>query len=601
MAKKKTQNQMTGGNTKFAPVDQSQIPDVPEEIQASMQEAAESGLYVAADHRPSIKLPENAPKIAVCIPMGAKDERTVYVNEKTGQRFVPNEIIDPNTDERVLAHVGARTNGLVPIEWLLNAWQIVPPLLCSMTILVRKGVLSSQGRNEMTWDAIKAGCKYIFYWDDDTIIPPKAIYDMHRTMEVHPEIGVLTGVYTTREELNEPLVYKRQGQGAYWEFDPTPDHVEEVFAAGAGCMMARVEALLDVHRIHGDDMFWADEQDMDAIDAGKGKIMWGHDIRFCKRMWETWQDSSRTGAEHPGPFGVADPAKKPAKNWTVNVAGWILCGHFDIQQQKIYSVPPEAPCFRNRNTATYWDSLWGAEGHDTWRKYPELYDAVLARVPAKSDVVDVGCGVGILMERLVKQRQCRAFGIDLSPKAIDMLQERYLEGVSGDILEADFRQSPFKQPVVVSTETIEHLDDKRLDHLLSQCAKHAKLAILTTPDGHLPGTPPGEHVQEWTAKELSLLLRKYFSYAKVESLGGRYLIAQATNNRKIGDQLCPPTGTSSGSAPAPRRTSARSRQAASSTKESPPAPPTSGGRARRSTASVRTASSKARSNTSGSA
>ena len=474
------------------------------QIHASLDEASKQGLFRSVDVRPQIKLQADAPKIVIAIPMGDKDDPDLFVCEGCGHRHF-GAVKCARCGAEGLAEKRLRHAGLVPIEWLLNAWQIVPPLLCAMQIMVRKSVLSAQARNEMTAAAIEHGAKYIFYWDDDTIIPPKAIYDLHNAMERTPDAAIITGVYTTREPLPEPLVYKHQGQGAYWDFDTTPGNLEEIYAAGAGCMMARIDALKEIEATLGGP-WWVDEQDMDAHERGEGRILWGHDIRFCRRAIE----AGRTG--------------KTSQEWKVYLAGWVQCYHFDVPSQTMYALPSDAPCFKNKNTASYWDYLWKAEGHGTGRLYPELYARVLEEVPAESNLVDVGCGIGIFMDMAVKKKRVRAYGYDISAQAIEHLKERWLDGEVCDVRDFKLNHFPAGETVVVSTETIEHLDDARFAYFLGEC-QGARRVILTTPDGKLEGTPEGEHVQEFTQESLSERLTPHFRVVTVHKVEPHYLMA----------------------------------------------------------------------------
>lgn len=558
-----------------------------EEHQYTIKKAFADGLMRHEVIRPGIKLQPTAPKIGIALPMGAKDDFTVYMNPKTKRRFVPKEVIDPNTDERVPAHPGARANGLVPVEWVMNALRIQNPLLVQMFFMVRKGVLSAQAREEMTREFLKMGVKYIFYWDDDVIIPPMCLYDMHNIMERNPNIAVLTGVYVTRHECPEPLIYKDAGMGAHWTFPIQPGVTEPIFAAGAGCMMARVEAIEDFARIH-EEPFWMDFLDTEAMALRNEHSRWGHDIRFCRKFWSTWQiDDPEVRA--PGPFGAAkefkrprneegkeidwftgyevtpsklqivpgrddvywdpaaqmlvtreglvpvdedfEPAKReltkhdpPRRAWEVHVAGWLQCIHYDYHLQRGFRMPEDAPCFLDQNTKTYWDHVWKSEGHDTWRQYHELHDRILGIIPKDSCVLDVGCGVGVLMERLLKRNHCKVYGIDISEEAIRLLRERELQGEVVDVAELEI--SDLKIPMdwegrilwMVSTETIEHLSDEKLDRLLTQASDWCGAAVFSTPEGDLAGTPKGEHVQVWTLESLSERLRKYYETVSVERL-----------------------------------------------------------------------------------
>lgn len=485
-----------------------------DDIEEKIQKAAEEGKLRMIEARPPIKLPPSAPKIAVCIPMGDKDDPDLFECEhcKTRQFGIIKcaSCHEPSSARQKLRH-----GGLAPIEWLLNAWQIVPPLLSSMVIMARKSVLSAQGRNEMTYQAIKIGCKYIFYWDDDVILPPKAIYDMHNAMErpENQDVAAITGIYCTREDMQEPIVYKTHGQGAYWDFDDTPGNLEDIFAAGAGCLMARVDALKEVEE-HLGGPWWADEHSMDPVTGAPQKVMWGHDIRFCKRI----HDLRETG--------------KSSKPWRVTLAGWIQCYHFDIHSQTMYGLPESVAKRDNKNTASYWDFVWGQEGQGSNRVHPALFDRIVDLVPRGAKVNDIGCGVGILLDRLSKQKQVEGFGIDFSEKSIEMLRSRWLQGEIQDIRDLKLNHFPRTETIAICTETIEHLDDERLERLLEEMST-CKMSIISTPEGDLRGTPDGEHVREFSEESLRKTLEPRFNKIEIEKVQrneeNSYLLAVCSN------------------------------------------------------------------------
>jgi hypothetical protein len=481
---------------------------------ASIEEAKAKGLFRVSEARSAVKLARECPKIAIAIPMGDKDDPDMHTCEACGHRHFGLVKCEQCGSEQV-ARFRLRHAGLVPIEWVMNEKSILPPLLTSIVFLVRKSVLSAQARQEMTREAVNIGCDYIFYWDDDTLIPPKAIYDMHRALEMNPDVGIITGVYTTREQMNEPILYKRHGDGAYWGFSTAEGVLEDVFAAGAGCMMARVSALKEVEEVLGGP-WWLDEHDPASF-LGKGhRIIWGHDIRFCRRMHELRESG------------------KASQPWRVVVAGWIMCGHFDISEQKIYDLPEDAPCFKDTNTRSYWDHIWFQERGG--RDYGPLYEKVAEMVPEGANVVDFGCGPGFLLDYLTKKKRIRGYGYDLSQEAIEQLEGRWLEGEVMDAL--DFKANHFdpSETVFVCTETLEHLDDTRYENILSEMGK-CKMAVVTVPNGNLPGTPAGEHQREFTSDSFATELGRFFGKVEIVIMqGGKRMVACATEPRGVLDE-----------------------------------------------------------------
>lgn len=245
--------------------------------------------------RQLIKNRADCPHIAVIMPIGDKSYQVV--EEKDGEKKVVNHYRQP---------------GLVPIELMMNAQQVMQPLNVTLTWLTMKNDLSGRLREKMTEEAVSRGAAYIFYWDDDVLLPHNCWYRMLNYMNRYPDIGALTGVVWTKTVPTEPLLYKDAGMGAYWGFDRNPTAPpEDVYAAGAGCFMARVEAIQKMER-----PWWHDERS--ATDDGSYQGVIGHDLRFFRNM-------------------------KKETGYRICVDGSIQCHHFDIEGQRVYHMPDDMP------------------------------------------------------------------------------------------------------------------------------------------------------------------------------------------------------------------------------------------------------------------
>jgi 2-polyprenyl-3-methyl-5-hydroxy-6-metoxy-1,4-benzoquinol methylase len=83
---------------------------------------------------------------------------------------------------------------------------------------------------------------------------------------------------------------------------------------------------------------------------------------------------------------------------------------------------------------------------------------LLAAVPLRSRVLDVGCGTGTFARDLAGKRGARVTAIDLSPRMIEVARLRTHATLGIDYRVADFMElSPRGFDVVVSLNTLHHL------------------------------------------------------------------------------------------------------------------------------------------------
>jgi 3' terminal RNA ribose 2'-O-methyltransferase Hen1 len=150
--------------------------------------------------------------------------------------------------------------------------------------------------------------------------------------------------------------------------------------------------------------------------------------------------------------------------------------------------------------------------------------AVLSDLSARS-VVDLGCGEGSLIRRLLKDTSVeRILGVDVSYRALERASRRLhldtmaprqrqrVELVQGALTYRDSRLQGFDAATAV--EVIEHLDPARLGAFERALFAHAKprTVIVTTPNveynARFEGLPAGsfrhrDHRFEWTRAELA--------------------------------------------------------------------------------------------------
>ena len=155
------------------------------------------------------------------------------------------------------------------------------------------------------------------------------------------------------------------------------------------------------------------------------------------------------------------------------------------------------------------------------RRLDAVFDALKAS--GASRVLDLGCGEGRLLRRLLTDRQFTEIaGMDVASRALDLAESRLkldrlppkqrerIRLLHGSLMYRDTRLAGFDAAAVV--EVIEHLDPPRLhafERVLFEAAQPATI-VLTTPNAEYntkwPSLPAGrfrhqDHRFEWTRQE----------------------------------------------------------------------------------------------------
>ena len=154
----------------------------------------------------------------------------------------------------------------------------------------------------------------------------------------------------------------------------------------------------------------------------------------------------------------------------------------------------------------YWDSAWGRETTSTWRRYPGCFGRICWAVGHFNEVLELGCGVGILSRQLVNFSNS-VTGLDISPVAIAQLPPE-IKGVVSTLPEIPFADHSFD--VVVGTEVLEHLDDDQA--CIEQVARVLRpggRAYFAVPNDCLGPDEEPEHLRKYNAESMYDLLSPY--------------------------------------------------------------------------------------------
>jgi len=134
---------------------------------------------------------------------------------------------------------------------------------------------------------------------------------------------------------------------------------------------------------------------------------------------------------------------------------------------------------------------------------PEIWDSCRKRIRDSQNVLDLGCGPGTLLQNLRKESRGEIVGLDLSENRCSYAK---ITNPGCDLIIGNGLEEPFKDGIfdaVLSTQLIEHVDDKKLLREINRVLKDKGILVLgtvyrTNPKAH-PIHP--EHLREYSSLE----------------------------------------------------------------------------------------------------
>jgi hypothetical protein len=188
--------------------------------------------------------------------------------------------------------VGMPTRGKkVGFEWALNLAVQNYPMNVHRCINVKKcvdygaaknrkpgEVGVDEGRNMIVRNAIEMKAPYIYFWDDDVAPPPNACRLLLYDLEQDDDLWIAGGIYCSKEDPPQPLVFKGDGVGSYWKWKAGERF--ECTGLGTGAMMIRTEIFSKLPEP------WFKTLDEDMPPEGYTMLRQTDDLYFCNRVIE---------------------------------------------------------------------------------------------------------------------------------------------------------------------------------------------------------------------------------------------------------------------------------------------------------------------------
>lgn len=212
----------------------------------------------------------------------------------------------------IYTYLAVPSRGPTHVNWTMSMMNLHWPINTSTKRGIIVGQDVAQARNNFVWEAKECGAKYLFFIDDDVLIPPEGPKHMIYQMDTHPEWDVLTGVYVTKSEPPEPVLFggKVGSPGVFWDWEVGTQF--PVWGAGLGCAVIRMTAF---------DKFPDPWFKFSNEKRGNVSEEEGEDIYFCRNLVEN--------------------------GGTIMADGQILCGHIDIRSGNLYQLWQDTPPVRN--------------------------------------------------------------------------------------------------------------------------------------------------------------------------------------------------------------------------------------------------------------
>jgi hypothetical protein len=203
----------------------------------------------------------------------------------------------------------------VRIEFALALRVLGEPLNMPWALRTHTGDSVAVARNVLAKVAIEEGAEFVFFLDDDVLLPPGALQRMLFDIQQRPMCDVLTGIVTTKTDLSEPVIFndpEGEYRGAFWDWKF--NDVFEITSCGMPATLIRTRIFEKI------EFPWF----VDTRLRNTGGVE-SEDRYFCRRV--------REAGGH------------------IFAHGGVLCGHMDRETGKLYQISPETQPFAEVDTS----------------------------------------------------------------------------------------------------------------------------------------------------------------------------------------------------------------------------------------------------------
>lgn len=357
----------------------------------------------------------------------------------------------------------------------------------------------AQARNSIVQRFLASDAEYLLWIDSDTLWEEGDIQLLMDTLDAGADIA--TGIQFATSEHHMPLIRKLNlALGVMEPFYKLPNDTKPfpIGGCGFGFVLMKREVLekikepwFEFRSGFSEDLYFC----VRALQAGfkiyaNPTVMVGHIASKIYDFRDFLQipESMRQVYVQNAMIGSNQWLKRVHPDWMGDLG-------LNDMKNKIIT--------KNINTAEYWSGTYKHEDENNynWRTYPGKFPFIakelLKDLPQGANVLEIGAGIGILLENIRKERpDLNLIGMDISPFAVDKMKEKGFKAFVGELpkwLEEMKGESDID--CIIGCEILEHLDDEERYKTVKETHRILKdggFAIFTVPDNVMP---PGEVIE----------------------------------------------------------------------------------------------------------
>lgn len=200
---------------------------------------------------------------------------------------------------------------LIHPKWAIALKTVDFPVNTTQTVISVEGKEITEARNLIAKTAVEQNCKYLWFIDDDVLVPRHAIQALGYVLDNYRDENVMvsTGIYCTKTYSPAPVIYRDDTAGAFWDW--RVNDIFDIDSAGCGCMLINTEVFK-----HLEYPYFKTTEEYKDLNGDSVLHACSEDIYFCRSVRE--------------------------KGFKIKADGRVLCPHYDNHTNKFYALPEDS-------------------------------------------------------------------------------------------------------------------------------------------------------------------------------------------------------------------------------------------------------------------